>query len=86
MAIPYDRKTPHRFDIVGSFLRPAALKRARADLEAGTIDQAALTKVESQEISALIEREKSEEGNKLSEEDQWRKLALVRETAEEVWG
>jgi 5-methyltetrahydropteroyltriglutamate--homocysteine methyltransferase len=25
-------------------------------------------------------------GNKLSEEDQWRKLALVVEVAEEVWG
>ena len=58
MAIPYDRKTPHRFDIVGSFLRPAALKQARADLEAGAIDRAALTKVEDREIRALIGREK----------------------------
>lgn len=58
MAIPYDRKTPHRFDIVGSFLRPAALKRARADFEAGTIDRAALTAIEDREIRALIGREK----------------------------
>lgn len=28
----------------------------------------------------------TEEGNKLTEEDQWNKVALVREIAEEVWG
>lgn len=28
----------------------------------------------------------TEEGNKLTEEDQWKKLALIREIAEEVWG
>ncbi len=27
----------------------------------------------------------TEEGNALTEEDQWKKLALVREIAEEVW-
>ena len=27
-----------------------------------------------------------EVGNKLTEEDQWAKLALVKEIAEEVWG
>ena len=25
-------------------------------------------------------------GNKLTEEEQWKKLALVKEIAEEVWG
>lgn len=28
----------------------------------------------------------TEEGNELSEEDQWRKLAFIRDIAEEVWG
>jgi 5-methyltetrahydropteroyltriglutamate--homocysteine methyltransferase len=28
----------------------------------------------------------TEEGNLLTEDEQWRKLALVREVAEEVWG
>ena len=28
-------KTPFRYDYVGSFLRPAKLKKARADYEAG---------------------------------------------------
>ncbi|MCB6970499.1 5-methyltetrahydropteroyltriglutamate--homocysteine methyltransferase, partial [[Eubacterium] rectale] len=31
-----------RYDIVGSFLRPEALKEARAAFEKGEIDQAAL--------------------------------------------
>jgi hypothetical protein len=30
-------KTPFRYDYVGSFLRPAKLKKARADYEDGTI-------------------------------------------------
>ena len=28
----------------------------------------------------------TEEGNLLTDEDQWKKLALVREIAQEVWG
>lgn len=28
----------------------------------------------------------TEEGNELSEEDQWKKLAFIRDIAEEVWG
>jgi hypothetical protein len=28
----------------------------------------------------------TEEGNILTEEEQWKKLALVREIADEVWG
>ena len=60
-------KTPFRYDYVGSFLRPAKLKKARADYEAGTIS-----------AEQLI-------GNKLTEEEQWAKLKLVKEIAEEVW-
>ena len=33
---------PFRFDYVGSFLRPAHLKQARADFEAGQITKAEL--------------------------------------------
>ncbi|OKZ61463.1 MAG: hypothetical protein BHW05_10125 [Clostridium sp. 42_12] len=60
-------KTPFRYDYVGSFLRPAKLKKARADYEDGTIS-----------AEQLI-------GNKLTEEEQWAKLKLVKEIAEEVW-
>ncbi|MGV3269783.1 5-methyltetrahydropteroyltriglutamate--homocysteine S-methyltransferase [Staphylococcus simulans] len=46
-----------RYDIVGSFLRPEALKEARAAFEKGEIDQAALREVEDREIKTLIEKQ-----------------------------
>ena len=48
-----------RYDVVGSFLRPARLKEARAQHAAGTLDDAALEAVENECIAALIEREKA---------------------------
>ena len=36
---------PFRFDYVGSFLRPAQLKQAREDFEAGKITKDELTQV-----------------------------------------
>ncbi len=47
---------PFRYDFVGSFLRPAHLKQARLDFEAGRIDQAALTAVEDDCIRELVEK------------------------------
>lgn len=41
-------KTPFRYDYVGSFLRPAKLKKARADYEAGTISAEQLKSVEDE--------------------------------------
>lgn len=58
MSIPYEKKTPHRFDVVGSFLRPAALRQARAEFEAGTISQAQLTAVEDEAIRELVAKQK----------------------------
>ena len=49
---------PFRYDIVGSFLRPAARKEARAQYAADTIDRAELTAVEDDAIRALIAKEK----------------------------
>lgn len=46
-----------KYDIVGSFLRPAAIKEARAKYASGEIDLAALRKVEDAEISKLVEKE-----------------------------
>lgn len=46
-----------RYDIVGSFLRPEALKEARAAFEKGEINQAALREVEDREIKTLIEKQ-----------------------------
>ena len=59
MPIPYDKKTPHRFDVVGSFLRPDALKRARADFEAGRIDAAELKAVEDEAIRDLVAKQQA---------------------------
>ena len=38
----YSKNAPFRADVVGSYLRPAELKQARADFAAGTIDAAGL--------------------------------------------
>ena len=46
MSITYDRKTPHRFDVVGSYLRPEYLKEARKNYKAGKISEEELHKVE----------------------------------------
>ena len=51
-------KSPFRYDFVGSFLRPQHLKEARAQFKAGEIDHAALTAVENEEITRLIEKQK----------------------------
>ena len=51
-------KSPFRYDFVGSFLRPQRLKEARAQFKAGEIDRAALTAVENEEITRLIEKQK----------------------------
>ena len=50
---------PNRYDVVGSFLRPERLKEARAQHAAGAIDDAALTAIENECITELIEREKA---------------------------
>ena len=49
---------PYAYDIVGSFLRPEALKQARADFAAGTITREQLTTAEDAAIADLVEKEK----------------------------
>ena len=50
-------KAPFRADIVGSFLRPASVKQARADFAAGKIDAAALKAVEDDAIRDLVKKQ-----------------------------
>ena len=45
--------TELHYDIVGSFLRPAELIKARAEFEEGKIKQEELTHVENKEIREL---------------------------------
>jgi 5-methyltetrahydropteroyltriglutamate--homocysteine methyltransferase len=52
-------RPPFRADHVGSLLRPAALKDARAKRERGEIDAAALTEIEDREIEALIAKQEA---------------------------
>jgi len=58
---PFTKRTapPFRYDIVGSFLRPQALKAAREQFAAGAITQAELTQVENEEISRLVAKQKA---------------------------
>jgi 5-methyltetrahydropteroyltriglutamate--homocysteine methyltransferase len=51
-------KPPFRYDIVGSFLRPAALKEKREALAAGTITAADLKAAEDEAIRDLLAKEK----------------------------
>jgi 5-methyltetrahydropteroyltriglutamate--homocysteine methyltransferase len=48
---------PFRADHVGSLLRPAALKEARAQFAAGKIDRAALKMIEDREIERVIKKQ-----------------------------
>lgn len=50
--------TPFRGDIVGSFLRPEALKKARQSFKNNEISADELRKVEDEEIIKLVEKEK----------------------------
>ena len=50
-------KPPFRADHVGSLLRPAALKEARAKFASGQIDAAALKAAEDREIERVIKKQ-----------------------------
>lgn len=50
---------PFRYDIVGSFLRPASLKAARKAFEEGTLSLEALSKAEDEAILDLVGKGKS---------------------------
>mgnify|MGYP001333514550 CR=1 FL=1 len=51
--------SPFRHDVVGSFLRPQALKDARAQYAAGQLDAAGLKAVEDAEIIKLIQQQEA---------------------------
>ena len=46
------------FDVVGSYLRPAELKKARADFEKGAISAEEFTKIKQGLIKTLVEKQK----------------------------
>ncbi|SFG52780.1 vitamin B12 independent methionine synthase [Sporolactobacillus nakayamae] len=57
MTVTLAKKAPFRSDQVGSLLRPAELKKAREQFDAGEIDKAALTQVEDEEIKKIVEKQ-----------------------------
>ena len=65
-------KAPFRADHVGSFLRPAALKEARAKREKGAITPAELKAVENREIEKIIKKQE-ELGLKLATDGEFRR-------------
>ena len=65
-------KPPFRADHVGSFLRPAALKEARAKREKGAITPAELKAVENREIEKIIKKQE-EIGLKLATDGEFRR-------------
>ena len=52
------KNAPFKYDIVGSFLRPEKLKEARRNYAEGSISKEALTAVEDNAITELIEKQK----------------------------
>src|SRR5262245_66485051 len=65
-------KPPFRADHVGSLLRPAALKEARAKHAKGEIDAAALKAVEDREIEKAVTKQE-EVGLKLATDGEFRR-------------
>ncbi|HEY0248501.1 MAG TPA: 5-methyltetrahydropteroyltriglutamate--homocysteine S-methyltransferase [Gryllotalpicola sp.] len=63
---------PFRADIVGSFLRPTAVKQARAQHEMGALDAAALRAVEDEAIGELIAKE-ADAGLRLATDGEFRR-------------
>ncbi|RLM27727.1 5-methyltetrahydropteroyltriglutamate--homocysteine S-methyltransferase [Brenneria alni] len=51
-------RPPFRADVVGSLLRPAAIKQARLQYQSGEIDASQLRKIEDQEILRVVERQR----------------------------
>lgn len=51
-------QTPYRYDFVGSFLRPAALKEAKANFLAGKIAESAYNHVVNREIEKVVAKQK----------------------------
>src|SRR5690348_6023233 len=65
-------KPPFRADHVGSFLRPARLKDARAQHEKGAITADALRKIEDEAIAEVV-RKQEECGLKLATDGEFRR-------------
>lgn len=57
MTVAAKLKFPYRYDEVGSLLRPARLKQARADYHDQKISEADLRTIENEEISRIVDKQ-----------------------------
>lgn len=57
MTVAAKLKFPYRYDEVGSLLRPARLKQARADYNDQKISEADLRTIENEEISRIVDKQ-----------------------------
>ena len=79
-------------EVVGSLFRPTYLVQARKELEASQLDPRRIEEatryipLERLALSPQCGFASTMEGNRLSFEDQRRKLELVANVAREVWG
>ncbi|MCQ2578020.1 MAG: 5-methyltetrahydropteroyltriglutamate--homocysteine S-methyltransferase [Treponema sp.] len=48
-----------KFDVVGSYLRPENLKKARADFDEGIISKEEFTKIKNEAVKTLVEKQKA---------------------------
>ena len=51
-------QTPFRYDFVGSFLRPQALKDAKAAYQAGEISKETFDRVAEEEVAKVVAKQK----------------------------
>lgn len=72
--------------VLGLVTSKEARLEHKADVIARIREAAGYVPLEQLALSPQCGFASTEEGNLLTEEDQWKKLALVKEAAEEVWG
>ena len=75
----------YRADHIGSLLRPAEIKRARADFRSGAIDHRQLTAVEDRAIQLALERQR-QTGIDVFSDGEFRRSSFQNDLAESVEG
>lgn len=68
-------QTPFRYDFVGSFLRPQALKDAKVAYQNGKITKEELDKIANEEITKIVASRRN-----------WDFMPLQTESSEELFG
>ncbi len=78
--------SPDKQVVLGLVTSKSPALEQKADLKRRIVEASRFIPLERLCLSPQCGFASTEEGNKLTEDDQWAKLALVREVAQEVWG